>query len=235
MAIIEDFLLWLVAVAKNWYGYVGGSATAGMVGLGPVFGWWESPGPRTYTVLIVIGVVVSMFQAWHKEHSQVRNLTDLSLRSLGGDIHQWVIHKMPGDGKSFEVLFQMELINEGIQPLMLTEGRLLTTDYSAIQAIFNPHPLEAWVAWDSVAPPRAIPDIYALFNSTPLQPYIPKEGWIGFVIDGISQDRLFSMSYTVVLKDEKGREYPCEYDKIDSTSSTIRKLKPDEADPTPSA
>lgn len=58
---------WVCAVLSAWYGWVGGSATAGMVGFGQSVGWWN-PNKRYYIWLIVFGFLVSMFQAWHSEN-----------------------------------------------------------------------------------------------------------------------------------------------------------------------
>jgi hypothetical protein len=59
---------WLAAVFRAWYGWVGASATAGMVGFGQGMKWWESPGKPVYIGLLIVGLAISMFQAWRGEH-----------------------------------------------------------------------------------------------------------------------------------------------------------------------
>jgi hypothetical protein len=69
MKLLADITKWLGAVIGAWYGWVGASATAGIVGFGQGMGWWGSPGKRIYFGLLVVGSVVSAFQAWRKEYS----------------------------------------------------------------------------------------------------------------------------------------------------------------------
>lgn len=68
MDLARDLTRWTSAVFKAWYGWVGASATAGVVGFGQGMGWWESPGRQTYFALLVAGLLVSLFEAWRKEH-----------------------------------------------------------------------------------------------------------------------------------------------------------------------
>ena len=68
MKLLTAFARWIAAVVSTWYGWVGASATAGLVGFGQGLGWWESPGKRTYVVLLVIGFIISVFGAWHKQY-----------------------------------------------------------------------------------------------------------------------------------------------------------------------
>lgn len=68
MTLIRDFGKWMAAVFKEWYGWVGASATAGLVGFGQGIGWWGSPGKRIYISLLVIGFIISTFGAWRDEH-----------------------------------------------------------------------------------------------------------------------------------------------------------------------
>ncbi|MDP9263198.1 MAG: hypothetical protein M3O85_02635 [Acidobacteriota bacterium] len=63
----RDVGAWLVAVARAWYGWLPSSALAALVGYGQNLGFWN-PGKKTYVVIIALGVVVSLFDAWRKEH-----------------------------------------------------------------------------------------------------------------------------------------------------------------------
>jgi hypothetical protein len=69
MQLVGDFTRWLAAVISAWYGWVGASATAGLVGFGQGMGWWGSPGRQTYVALFVLGLVISVFQAWRKQYT----------------------------------------------------------------------------------------------------------------------------------------------------------------------
>lgn len=62
---------WLVAVFSAWYGWVGASATVGIVGFGQGMDWWTAPPKAVYISLLVFGLSISMFQAWRKEHCEV--------------------------------------------------------------------------------------------------------------------------------------------------------------------
>jgi hypothetical protein len=75
MKLLTDIGNWMWAVLSAWYGWVGASATAGLVGFGQGMGWWESPGKKVYIALLAIGLVISMFSAWRKEHSIAQEAT----------------------------------------------------------------------------------------------------------------------------------------------------------------
>jgi hypothetical protein len=68
MRIVREIGLWMWAVISAWYGWVGASATAGMIGFGQGMKWWESPSKSAYIAIIVSGFVISVFQAWVLEH-----------------------------------------------------------------------------------------------------------------------------------------------------------------------
>jgi hypothetical protein len=68
MKLLSHFAKWMAAVLSTWYGWVGASATAGLVGFGQGLGWWGSPGKRTYIGLLIIGFVISVFGAWRKQY-----------------------------------------------------------------------------------------------------------------------------------------------------------------------
>jgi hypothetical protein len=68
MKLISEFGAWVWSVFSAWYGWVGASATAGLVGFGQGMGWWGSPGKRTYIALLIIGFLVSVFVAWRRQY-----------------------------------------------------------------------------------------------------------------------------------------------------------------------
>ena len=76
MELIRDFGKWMIAVVRAWYGWVGASATVGLVGFGQGMGWWESPGKRVYISLLVVGFVSSMFQAWRPEWLEAKRVRE---------------------------------------------------------------------------------------------------------------------------------------------------------------
>lgn len=63
---VFSFVEWAVSVLRAWYGWVGGSALAGLIGLGHSMGWW-TPTRRAYLWLVAVGFVFSMFESWRKE------------------------------------------------------------------------------------------------------------------------------------------------------------------------
>lgn len=65
---------WLVSVLSAWYGWVGASATVGLVGFGQGMEWWSAPPKWVYVSLLIFGLSVSMFQAWRKEHCEVEEI-----------------------------------------------------------------------------------------------------------------------------------------------------------------
>jgi hypothetical protein len=230
MSLLKEIQAWMSAVVKAWTGWVGGSSVTVAAGAGQAAGWWILP-PRVYVWLMICGVIVSMFQAWNKEHSQLRTLTDLATRSLTGQIDQWAVERTSVSGSIIdcEILFQLVLCNEGLIPLLLTKCYLQTTDLSAIQNTLDSVPLDRWVSWDDSSP-RAIPDLFALLKRVPITPHVPKEVWIGFVLRNTSVHNFHNLSYRVIVVDEKGREYSFGYSGGNSSFS-VKKLKPDEPAP----
>lgn len=67
MAWFRDFGKWVTAVIKAWYGWLPGSGLAAAIGLGQNLQLWHA-GRKTYASVIAIGVLVSLFEAWRKEH-----------------------------------------------------------------------------------------------------------------------------------------------------------------------
>lgn len=67
MAFLRYFRDWLVAVFRAWIGWVSGSITAGLIELSQRLGWWSSPPPKIYWILVCIGLVFSTFGAWRAE------------------------------------------------------------------------------------------------------------------------------------------------------------------------
>lgn len=77
---------WLIAVFKAWYGWVGASATAGMLGLAQGLHLWQ-PDRRVYLGLMIIGLFVSCFLSWADEY-RTKNaflcpVFDLTVKGLG--------------------------------------------------------------------------------------------------------------------------------------------------------
>jgi len=68
MKLMGDIVRWAGAVVSAWYGWVGASATVGLVGFGQSMNWWESPGKRFYIVLLIVGFVISVFGGWRKQY-----------------------------------------------------------------------------------------------------------------------------------------------------------------------
>ena len=68
MTWIRELAEWIWAVIKAWYGWVGASATVGLVSFGQGMGWWRSPGRHVYVGLLAAGFIWSVFTAWVKEH-----------------------------------------------------------------------------------------------------------------------------------------------------------------------
>jgi hypothetical protein len=59
----KDIWKWLIDVCRAWYGWVGGSATMGIVGLGQILDLWPAPPKWLYYVFLGVGLLVSVFQA----------------------------------------------------------------------------------------------------------------------------------------------------------------------------
>lgn len=76
MQIIRELGLWMWSVISAWYGWVGASATAGMIGFGQGMRWWDSPSKKVYIRLILAGFVMSVFQSWVREHRKGVALTN---------------------------------------------------------------------------------------------------------------------------------------------------------------
>jgi hypothetical protein len=70
MEIIREFGRWVLAVVKGIYGWIGGASATGIVAFGDAMGWWKAT-TNTYKYLLLAGVVVSLFDAWRKEHRAV--------------------------------------------------------------------------------------------------------------------------------------------------------------------
>jgi len=67
MKLLKNLLNWVMAVGRAWYGWVGASATVGIVGFGQGMGWWSAPSKSVYVALLIAGLTISMFQAWRTE------------------------------------------------------------------------------------------------------------------------------------------------------------------------
>ncbi|WP_044176528.1 hypothetical protein [Granulicella mallensis] len=67
MKTINQVRVWVIAVLSAWYGWVGASATVGIVGFGQGMQWWSSPPKTVYVSLLVLGLSISTFQAWRIE------------------------------------------------------------------------------------------------------------------------------------------------------------------------
>jgi hypothetical protein len=76
MRLLRDLATWAASVLRAWYGWVGASATVGIVGFGQGMGWWGTPPKSVYVWLLVTGIMISMFQAWRKEHVKVEDATN---------------------------------------------------------------------------------------------------------------------------------------------------------------
>ena len=70
---MREIRLWMSAVISAWYGWVGASATAGMISFGQSMKWWQSP-KSAYIAIIVTGFIISVFQAWVLEHRRANVL-----------------------------------------------------------------------------------------------------------------------------------------------------------------
>jgi hypothetical protein len=68
MGWFRDFLTWLTATFRYWYVWVGASATVGILSIVKAMGWWDLPGTRVYTGLLVTGFVISAYQTWRTEY-----------------------------------------------------------------------------------------------------------------------------------------------------------------------
>lgn len=66
---VRDIITWVVAVVRAWYGWVGASATVGLVSFGQGMGWWGTPSKGVYLAILITGLAISMFHAWRSEHS----------------------------------------------------------------------------------------------------------------------------------------------------------------------
>jgi hypothetical protein len=74
MALLREIGTWLRDVFLAWYGWVGGSATAGIIGFGPEVGWWAPPPKQMYVGLLVLGLLISLFQAWRREFRRAKEI-----------------------------------------------------------------------------------------------------------------------------------------------------------------
>jgi hypothetical protein len=68
MAFWRELGIWVKDLFRAWYGWVGGSATMGIVGLGQILGLWSAPQKQVYYLLFACGFLVSVFQAWQSEY-----------------------------------------------------------------------------------------------------------------------------------------------------------------------
>lgn len=75
MKLLIDIRKWLVAVLSAWYGWFGASATVGIVSVGHEMQWWPAPTKKAYLVLMLIGLVISLFLAWRTEHIRAEEAT----------------------------------------------------------------------------------------------------------------------------------------------------------------
>jgi len=206
--VASEFGAWVWAVLSAWYGWVGGSATAGLFGLGQSLGWW-TPNPRAYKWLIGAGFVVSMFQAWVREHRTAKHYTDANTRPLTVILHQffYAAHGAhdPNGMNTYDLLFQLRL--DSWASLKLKECALQYTNASAIQRTLKAIPLNDWCAHDgnSWVP---IPDLSQyLEGGKGLSPHIPVEGWLGFRLAGVRAYYPHQLTMEVIITDEKGRPF----------------------------
>src|SRR5438445_1857798 len=105
MQILADVQDWIVAVSSAYHGWLGGSAVAGVLGLGAGLGCWH-PRPKPYYGLIGFGLLVSVFQSWRKEHVANRNGPDILLEwcSIGYGGHDRIRLKNCGHATAVNVI-----------------------------------------------------------------------------------------------------------------------------------
>lgn len=82
----RELISWAVAVFRELYGWLSGSAIAVMAGAGQQFGWWILK-PRIYGGVVFIGFLASIFLAWRKEYRTaqafIRPKFDLRVTGIG--------------------------------------------------------------------------------------------------------------------------------------------------------
>jgi hypothetical protein len=225
MSQIRAIPRWLWAVLTSWYGWVGGSSTAGLVGLGQSAGWWN-PTPRNYLWLIAAGFVISMFQAWYRENEACERE---KARNAKPEIVGRVLVAVLGFfGESTEqgirtpncsIAMKLSLTNKTSVDATLRDAELIV-EVKGHKYVGQRLPAAGFFQYSDGfgAKSEKMNDlISSITYNNPIRYRLASEGWLDFLIEGLdvsNSKEPLRTKMTITLIDELGEKHIIKADDV---------------------
>jgi hypothetical protein len=133
MKIIRDFGYWVVAVLREWYGWLGGSALCIILDwVDKLTGW--NPSHRAYWIIASVGCVSSFFLAWRKERirAEVHEAPEIMLNYRRFYPENVIVEEplsVRNTGESTASRIGVEIHDELFRPLFETVPYLASGDH----------------------------------------------------------------------------------------------------------